>query len=161
MEGNIFVRSKKGEGSLFRIIIKNVEQSSLINISKDSRTENKGGEAFIDYSLTGQEGVAGNAAEKLTGDQISGLNDLLKILENLKEKMWVNLNEAIIIEEVKRFGGQIKELGIKYKYRPLQAYGKSLERQAQSFDMQNLPASLKYFPDMVEKLSQLISKNKP
>jgi len=158
MGGNIFVQSKEGEGSLFHIVIKNVEQSSSINMSRDNVIENMERETFIDYSPMEIESVEGLVEGKLTRDQISELSDLLKILQILKENMWLNLKEAIIIDEIKKFGGQIKELARKYKYNPLYTYGETLERQAQRFDMQNLPASLNYFPDMVEKLSQLISR---
>ncbi|MCP4718613.1 MAG: histidine kinase, partial [Desulfobacteraceae bacterium] len=168
MDGNIFVQLKKGEGSLFRIIIKNVEQSSSINISKDNWADGKGIAVSSNYSPIDSGGVSGcvdekstnQISEKLTRDQLSELNDLLEILENIRDKMWINLKEAIVIGEIEKFGEHLKELATKYKYPPLYKYGESLEKQAQSFDMQNLPVSLNYFSDMVEKLSKLITRTK-
>ncbi|MBU3953685.1 MAG: histidine kinase [Proteobacteria bacterium] len=156
MDGKIFVQSKTDQGSRFCIVFHHVETSSSLDISRDKGTDDHSSKPVMDPPSLDPEYGYPIKPDKLTWKQKERLKLLLTILENLGQTTWINLKEAIIIDEIRAFGGQLKALATLYEYGPLHTYGKTLEHQAQNFDMENLPDSLNYFPDMIEKLSQLV-----
>jgi len=121
---------------------------------------------FVDYyeaDIVGQGGKEREKAhkmpEELTWEQKVKYNDLLSVLQTLQETTWEKIRKAMIIDDIKNFAEQIKALAQKYEYEYLYSYGLRLERQADKFDMEMLPASLNHFPEMVDRLSRLIQDN--
>jgi signal transduction histidine kinase/CheY-like chemotaxis protein len=95
--------------------------------------------------------------EGLSSHTKEQLNLLYNELKKLETTIWEDLKQAMIIDEIKKFGGQLRQLGMKYDYPYLCRYGQKLETQAGKFDMEQLPDSLNYFSSIVQTVSQILS----
>ena len=94
----------------------------------------------------------------LTQETISMLPELVDILENKMLNNYKKVQKTFVVDEIKKFAGNIKELGEKYSLEILTNWGDDLFIQAKSFDMKKLPDTLNFFPDLVEEITGLVKK---
>jgi len=90
----------------------------------------------------------------LSSEIASNLPELSKILEHKLMNKWHRANSTFIISEIKEFAQQIKELGERYQFDLLIVLGGKLSKQAEAFDMEKLPETLKGFPKLVKRISE-------
>ncbi len=147
MNGEIKVRSKKGEGSRFTIRIKQVELP--VSAGQPARPKETASISFTDHS-----GNPGTEKKPLSRDEKQRFSKLFTRLKRLKQETWDNIQEAMIMAEVQLFANQVKTLGKDYEYPPLYTYGELLEGQVKLFDMESLPAALNDFPKIIETLGR-------
>ena len=151
MDGEIFVDSTPDQGSRFTIQIKNVQQASLITMTREK-------ESYVDPG-----GIAEDFSKAFDGDlssqTIDRLRQLQKELKNMEENTWNDLKDAMVIDEIKIFARQLKFLGEKFEYQYLYLYGEKLEKQAEKFDMEQMPGSLNYFPQIGKNIAGIIEKS--
>ena len=75
---------------------------------------------------------------------------------NLKDDH-IKVTESFIMDDIKDFAARIEKLGKKYNIRPVRQWADKITSQAESFDMENLPASLNYFQELIEKVKKLLN----
>ena len=83
--------------------------------------------------------------------------DLSELVDLLKDRMflnWQQISKTFYFNEIEQFAIEVIVLGKQYNIAPLNTWGNKLKTEATSFDMQNLPDTLKQFPDMIRKISQ-------
>ena len=93
----------------------------------------------------------------LTYGQRKKLPELINLMEgNLKDDH-IKVTESFIMDDIKDFAARIEKLGKKYNIRPVRQWADKITSQAESFDMENLPASLNYFQELIEKVKKLLN----
>jgi len=81
--------------------------------------------------------------------------ELISILEsNIKEK-WEEVTKTSIISDIEDFAKEIEELGRKYELEILLKWGENILSQAENFEMDKLPKTLKYFTELVGEVKKL------
>ncbi len=98
--------------------------------------------------------------DNLSPDQFAPdvLNHFSELLGQLEEKKaeWELLCRVLPIDSIIDFASEIENLGITYHFSPLIQWGKNLDSQATSFQMDILPTTLKSFPDYIKSIKSLI-----
>jgi len=63
------------------------------------------------------------------------------------------IQDGIELSKVKEFAKQITELGNRYVFDFLVAWGEDLYQLAASFDVEKVPKKIQFFPEIVKKIS--------
>lgn len=88
----------------------------------------------------------------VSSDFVEKLPKLIEKLENDFEPLWESARQSGFFDDIAEFAKQIDELGRNYSYRILQKYGKDLNSQVSSFDIEKINNTLDAYPKLVEKL---------
>jgi len=64
---------------------------------------------------------------------------------------WENLQNALVIDDVEKFATQIEKLGEKHQATQIQNWGKQLNQQIESFDLDGIRQTLESFPDLIKR----------
>ncbi|MCP4106407.1 MAG: PAS domain S-box protein [Desulfobacteraceae bacterium] len=91
-------------------------------------------------------------SKSLTPETKAKLPELVRILENEMTEKWNNVKTRFYFNEIEVFANEIRELGAFYRVDILTNWGDDLLQQAKSFDMERLPKTLDYYPDMIKKI---------
>ncbi|MCP4344944.1 MAG: response regulator [Desulfobacterales bacterium] len=94
--------------------------------------------------------------ESLSHEAASRIPELAGILKNELAEEWDIVHKRFVINEIEEFGNKIRELGMEYKLDILRKWGDDLSRQADNFDIEKLPSTLKSFPELIERIGELI-----
>ena len=87
-----------------------------------------------------------------------------QLVERLQKMMenWQEISGTMITSDIERFGQNIKQLGNRHLVGSLQQYGEKIEKYAASFQIEELNATLKAYPEVVRKIeTQLSGMNNP
>ncbi len=84
------------------------------------------------------------------------LPELILILEGAMLRKWERAETTFIISDIKDFAAEARELGKKYGLNNIMDWAEEISSQADSFDMEKLPGSLKYYPELIEEIKKLI-----
>ncbi|MFO7752497.1 MAG: two-component regulator propeller domain-containing protein [Desulfobacteraceae bacterium] len=156
MGGDIKVESTLGQGSVFKVTFYNVEKSCAPDY-KDK----------VDYSLAhpgpkellaGIEDLDTKEDMSISPEKIEKLSECIRKLRELKKSKWDQLVEAMVISDIKSFGTEICSLAAEYEIRPLYSWAEILFLEAENFEMDRLPDTLKSFPEIINKLEALVEK---
>jgi PAS domain S-box-containing protein len=93
--------------------------------------------------------------EILTRETAARLPELLDILENRYREKWKWVSDVFVIGDIEVFAGEIKNLGSQYDLKLLTDWGDRLSRDIQSYDMENAPVTLEYFPELIKEIAAL------
>ena len=137
------------EGYLRKPIEKNKLLRELVKYLAYTGEDKTAGEL---KTTTGKKADGG-----LTYGQRKKLPELINLMEgNLKDDH-IKVTESFIMDDIKDFAARIEKLGKKYNIRPVRQWADKITSQAESFDMENLPASLNYFQELIEKVKKLLN----
>ena len=87
-----------------------------------------------------------------------------QLVERLQKMMenWQEISGTMITSDIERFGQNIKQLGDRHLVGSLRQYGEKIEKYAASFQIEELNATLKAYPEVVRKIeTQLSGMNNP
>lgn len=84
-----------------------------------------------------------------------GLPQLVQVLNEKFLEQWKTIRRTLNNRQVKVFAAGIEKLGAEYSVPPLQEYGKRLERQVASFDIEKIPHSLEKFSAILRQITQI------
>ena len=152
MNGTITVESNKNSGSEFSVRIKGVKTSTDLDIVK------KENNTIVKSNLSKEEKPLKDQIE-FSSDQVSKIKELLIILKEMKKTVWEDLQEAMVIDEIKKFAASIRELGREYKSEYVYEWGENLLEQAGDFNMETLPSFLSSFPEVIANISKAIDES--
>ncbi len=152
MGGDIFVDSSPGKGSRFTIYIKNVQPAPFA-VTDHSKVMNPPLSHPDDETYKSENTSLDIKNEKLSPKRREQLVQLYEELKTIEQTTWSDLKDAMVIDEVKTLAKSLKLLSITFEYSQLALYAQNLNEQADKFDMEQLPATLKSFPVMVNNIS--------
>jgi len=89
----------------------------------------------------------------LSSQQLEKLN---RVLNNSLEKQWLNASEYQMSDEIESFAKNVKQAGTKFNIKLLIEYGENLFTYVDSFDLEMMDKSLKYWPEMIRRLRKLV-----
>jgi CheY-like chemotaxis protein len=140
------------------IITKPVKKRDLIIELMRFLSHSVKGTVFVQAEKPYAEEEKAVFTKHLTQETISILPELIDILQNKMLNKWKKVQKTFVVDEIKKFAGNMKELGEKYSLGILTNWGDDLFKQAKSFDMKKLPDTLNHFPDLVEEITGLVKK---
>ncbi len=95
----------------------------------------------------------------LSGKTLSRLPELIRILNSEYMDQWQEFAKRQPIEEVKKFGKDLKDLGREFEINPLVDYGKSLLVDIDNFDVATMQITINNFLLLRSKIEALIEEN--
>ncbi|GBC59586.1 hybrid sensor histidine kinase/response regulato r [Desulfonema ishimotonii] len=107
---------------------------------------------FLKYSVAVSPETPADAPEMFSPEVLARLPDLIRLLEGGLKKNWEELCDILIINEIERFAGVMKELGEEFHYTPLAKWGEQMLRQALLFDTEALSRTLGRYPEIIRTL---------
>lgn len=84
------------------------------------------------------------------------LSEMLVVFNNELLTKWEMVRKNSIISDILGFAEQIIKLGNETNLKMITEYGETLYSQAESFDFEKFPETLKKFPDIIDALSKKI-----
>nr|WP_320189875.1 ATP-binding protein [uncultured Desulfobacter sp.] len=141
MNGRIFVQSAMGLGSVFSIVLKDIEYENTIE--KGAVEEDKGPDLLSRNPL---DGLSDELAIKLP--------EIQKILCSDYLILWKEIKDRLPVDDVKSFGLELKNLGSRYNFIYLEAYGNELISYVDSFNINGMRSFIDAFPKIVEQLTK-------
>jgi PAS domain S-box-containing protein len=87
--------------------------------------------------------------------------EILPVLQGEMTEQYATLKRTLNNKQIKQFAADVKRIGGGYGIFPLEQLGVLLERHAQSFDIEKIPALLEKFPPIVERITQIASPYEP
>ncbi|MCP4149246.1 MAG: hypothetical protein GY757_15975, partial [bacterium] len=105
------------------------------------------------------------AAKKHTGDDTQSLlpetkeklPEIFALLEGPLTDKWKEIKVTFCVEDIEDFAAEVNELVDTYHLDIFALWAEGLTEQVQSFDMVKLPATLEQFPELVNRIEQLIA----
>lgn len=91
----------------------------------------------------------------LTREARKKIPELITILESHIKKRWEETTKTFIMSDIEDFAKEIEELGRKYELEILLNWGEKISSQAENFDMDKLPGTLKYFTKLISEIKKL------
>ena len=82
----------------------------------------------------------------------STAKELLLILEGEIKVEWNITKKTAIVDHIKKFAKKIKDLGNRFEFKPIYAYGNILYSEADNFDFEKFPITLDYFPQLIDSI---------
>ena len=108
--------------------------------------------AFTDVE---EEPAEKETSLSITPEISEKLPELLRILEGETKNKCELVIQKFIISDIQDFAEEIRELGKKYNVGSLQEWANDIITQADCFDMEKLPKTLKYYPRLVEEIKKM------
>jgi len=114
----------------------------------------------LDYSEDREDKTIGEAPVSieeiavLTPDQKKKLPELIELLEGKIKNDLAQVLRSFIIDDIKDFASNMGKLGKEYNIGLLSMWADKITAQATSFDMDNLPATLNKFDDLVDEVKK-------
>ncbi len=95
----------------------------------------------------------------ISSESIANLPELLGLLETGFMEKWAIFQERQPMEDVKGFGLEIKDLGLKHNSTFLVNYGEGLMRYVDNFDVLNMQKSISEFPEILANIKAVQDNN--
>ncbi|MFC1744202.1 PAS domain S-box protein [Candidatus Riflebacteria bacterium] len=96
--------------------------------------------------------------ESITPEIKEGLKELLPILKDEYFEKWRVVNNKFVLDEIGEFAGLLQREADKYKFEVINEWTSYILKLVENFDMEKLPATMQYFPEIIEKLDNEIQK---
>ncbi len=111
---------------------------------------------FLKYSTPDEAAApAGKPVDVMKIEEISKLPEIIEKLENELMPRWNGLKKMQPVDEVKKFGNDIKDLGEAGNVEIVTKLGEDLLFYLDSFDIENMRKTLAEFPEFIDKLKSL------
>jgi PAS domain S-box-containing protein len=135
-----YIRKPIKKADLIQELIKHLDYTD-----KESKEERKAPET--------KEGK--DIPKALTKEAKKKIPELILILESYIKEKWEEVKKTSIISDIEDFAKEIEELGRRYELRILLKWGEKISSQAESFEMDKLPKTLKYFTELIDEVKKL------
>ncbi|QTA83001.1 Two component system response regulator histidine kinase, CHASE2 domains containing [Desulfonema limicola] len=135
-------------------LIKPVRKSHLV----EALAKKLNHSVISDLSLNKEMVYSANPGQKSFSETntIVKLKNLHKILDEQYIKKWQEISSVMFLDNIEEFGTIMQAMGKEYNYHPLLLWGKRLKKQAQMIDMDSLPKTLNYFPEIIKELKMVL-----
>jgi len=105
----------------------------------------------------GDEGTV--LVDSLSKQSLAKLPDLIGTLETDFLKRWQLFGEKQPMNDVRRFGEELRKLGEEFEVKSIQKYGESLVVHVDNFDINSMQAALDEFPVFLSELKSIMEDN--
>ncbi len=112
----------------------------------------KAADEFDPYLLVDQPVAVANPFEKLCGDLLSTVPQMLDRLEHELREVWQRMEVAFSVEEAKRVGRELMDLGEAYNLEVLYAFGSDVKACIDTFQVEKLMAMIPAYDGMVKSV---------
>jgi PAS domain S-box-containing protein len=162
MGGQITVQSIVGQGSCFKISLKDLTIINTVDTSNDSEVIDNTKPDLVHLSLRNSAEKKDYAAitksmlTKLPLDVIAGLTEIIPQLEGYLMDQWQQIKRNHDIDTIEEFAGEIEQLGDETGILPLLEFGERLASFSRAFDVDQIQIQLQAYPSLVEQLKQAV-----
>lgn len=158
MDGEIIVTSEPGNGSIFQVILHNVEihqEKSLENLKSVMGTFSFKGTVKLKTDKIVSNAIAFNRIAELTDAQRSNWVKVINVLES----EFLPLNKSVIkrklIEQIEYFGKGLILFGEVNIFQILTDYGSKICLHVDNFEIDKMMKTLKLFPGIINKIKSM------
>jgi len=141
MNGDIVLKSEPGRGSMFAILLYDVQISDKI---KDNQ---------VCEEISGNVGA--NNYSPLPPETLEKLPEITGRLENEFNCLFTQACETGVFGHIENFANQIKAFGEQYSLENFIALGKNLLIHVGNFDIDSIEAALKLYPKLIEEIRNI------
>ncbi|MCK5099114.1 MAG: HAMP domain-containing protein [Desulfobacteraceae bacterium] len=165
MKGSISLESELNKGSIFTIILKNVEKGNdktyegSENIEKCSAEFNKFNKSTIpDDDLVVNDlvvddlGINRTLIKNPAPEVKEKLLKLFKIYDEEIVDRLEGIKQTFLISDIEEFAGEIKSIGEEFGFDFLIKWGNDCNKFVDSFDVDNIMNAINTFPDLIGTL---------
>jgi CheY-like chemotaxis protein len=150
------------EGYLRKPIEKNKLLLELIRFLAYTGDKVEPGKGDVKKGEDKTTGTAETITGKKTGDDLTSgqkkkLPELIKLMEGKLKDDHIEVTESFIMDDIKDFAARVGKLGKEYNIVLIQEWADRIISQAESFDMENLPAALEYFKRLTDEVKKLLN----
>ncbi|MCP4132777.1 MAG: response regulator [bacterium] len=96
-----------------------------------------------------------DSGRSFSAEEKMELADLVKRLKTDFMEKLERIEKTLIIDEIKDFARQVREIGEKHKLDCLVTWGKDLFAQANNFNVENLPGTIAFFPELIKEVEKI------
>ncbi len=104
-----------------------------------------------------ERSVREDSFDGIPPETLERLPELIRQLENDFMPLWESAHNNHSIVDIENFGDKIKAFGDTHSLRHFKRLGEKLVSQAKMFDIENIGVTLKSYPELVERIRELIS----
>lgn len=106
-----------------------------------------------DYLSQKQEILDSQVTQASKAETFYDITELIAQLKQQENTFWHEVSQKLKMRDIKAFKERLHALALEYNSKPLLDYTNLLESQLASFDWENLPNTVKQFPQIIQKLS--------
>ena len=155
MGGQISVTSRVGKGSLFELRLEQVAIASADQLPVPD--EPMDDEVLAHTPTAPKPAIEEWSPESLDDDDLKQFPAMLGTLEGTLLSTWRELHQTLMLTDIESFAEEVKQLGHEYRYPPLTKWGEKVQTQASMFQLDELPQTLEYYPQIVDQVKSLIA----
>lgn len=162
MGGQITVQSIVGQGSCFKISLKDLTIINTVDTCNDSEIIDNTKPDLVHLPLRNSAEKKDYAAftksmlTKLPLDVIAGLTEIIPQLEGHLMDQWQQIKRNHDIDTIEEFAGEIEQMGDETGILPLLEFGERLASFSRAFDVDQIQIQLQEYPSLVEQLKQAV-----
>ena len=109
----------------------------------------------LKYRLVKSMDVIGSETEIYVSENVENLPELISLLDTTYKGIWESFEKRQPLNEIKNFGRQLTETGVKHNAKIISDYGNALFDAAEDIDIEKIINLIGKFPEMVEKIKSL------
>jgi len=143
MNGDIVLKSEPGRGSIFAILLYDIEIYDKIK------------ENPVCEEISGNAGV--NNYSPMPQEILEKLPEITERLENEFNCLFTQACETGVFSDIENFANQIKAFGEQYSLENFIAMGQALLIHVKNFDIENIEAALNLYPKLIEEIRRMRS----
>ncbi|MCP3872958.1 MAG: PAS domain S-box protein, partial [Desulfobacteraceae bacterium] len=149
MNGQIDVESVAGQGSTFTIIINDVK----------SKTKHRPAVNLDEQKKGSKKRETADEWKTLSSKTLSKVPELIRILDSEYLDQWNKFAKRQPIQEVEKFGKDLRDLGLEFKINPLIDYGERLLIYVDNFDVAGMLIMIDEFTFLMSQLKAINKEN--
>jgi hypothetical protein len=157
MGGNIEIESIPGVGSTFSLTFRNIRKySDADHVLATGKPKQKRSTLPLSKRIAKPpsktaKGQKSHVIPKMTTAS-KERTDLATFLNAMYEKKWKDTSQTASFTSIKKFAEEIGKLGVQYNSENLLNFSNDLFEYTENFDIDNIHALLKKFPDIIKSL---------
>lgn len=93
--------------------------------------------------------------DSLSENSRAALPEFLEILDTEITDKWDHIQKTFIFKEIEYFADELDQLAGRFELMPVQSWAEALKQQSRNFDMERLPKTLAFFPQMRQTIRKL------
>ncbi len=143
--GKIYLESQLGKGSKFTLIFPAV---TIISQFAESQKLSYSPQKVPQFLVAFNE----NSPILIPKENLDELRELLEIITDITEKIWLKASQTMITKDIKNFLGNLQELQTRYQYHLLTKYVAQLSQALEEFDPEAISETLEFFPQLKQQI---------